>query len=96
MEDEKAERRQVRRTRVLRNAKIILSHRYSIIHCTLHNLTSHGACLALGSTYRVPDSFELTFEHGRSRRPCRVIWRTSSRLGVCFDEPAEPEPAPAN
>ena len=79
------DRRNVQRTRVLRNAKIIVSHRSSIVHCTLQNLTSHGACISLASTYRLPDSFDLTFDHGRSRRQCRVMWRTGNKLGVCFD-----------
>ena len=83
------ERRGVKRTPVLRNAKIILNHRYSIVHCTLQNLTDDGACLSLASTYRLPDTFELTFEHGRSRRVCRVIWRTHNRLGVAFEKPVE-------
>jgi hypothetical protein len=83
------ERRAVQRTRVLRNAKIILDHRSSIVSCTVKNLSSIGACLSVASTYRLPDTFELTFEHGRSRRACRVIWRTDDKLGVAFI-PAEP------
>jgi hypothetical protein len=88
------DRRAVKRTRVQRNAKIIVNERpsngrSSVIHCTLHDLTSHGAQLTLASTFRLPDTFELTFEHGRSRRPCRVVWRTANRFGVCFEKPAD-------
>jgi hypothetical protein len=36
----------------------------------------------------VPEYFELTFELGRTRRPCRVIWRTADELGVAFEEAA--------
>jgi hypothetical protein len=84
------DRRVVRRTRVQRNAKIIVNSRpsngrSSVIHCTLQDLTSHGAQLTLASTFRLPDTFELTFEHGRSRRPCRVVWRTANRFGVAFE-----------
>ncbi len=79
------ERRAVQRTVVLRNAKIILGPRSSIVSCTLKDLTSHGACLSVASTYLLPDTFELTFEHGRSRRACRVMWRTHDKLGVSFD-----------
>ncbi len=81
------ERRAVQRTRVLRNARIILD-RSPMISCTVKDLSSRGACLSVASTYRLPDSFELTFEHGRSRRSCRVIWRTQDKLGVAFDPPA--------
>lgn len=84
------DRRAVQRTRVRRNAKIIVngrpSHgRSSLIHCTLHDLTSCGAQISVASTFRMPDTFELTFELGRTRRPCRVIWRTANRFGVAFE-----------
>jgi hypothetical protein len=84
------DRRSVQRTRVQRNAKIIVSRRpfngaSSAIHCTLQDLTSHGAQIALASTFRLPDTFELTFD-GRSRRTCRVVWRTATRFGVAFEE----------
>jgi hypothetical protein len=80
-------RRAVARTRVLRNAKILARSASPAIHCTVQNLTSVGACLTLGNTYGLPATFELTFEQGRTRRPCRVIWRTTDRLGVRFEEP---------
>ena len=92
------DRRAFRRTAVLRNAKLILSHRTATVCCTLKNLTNHGACLSVASTHGLPDAFELTFDHGRSRRPCRVIWRTSNKLGVSFDATEEdiaPLTAPA-
>jgi hypothetical protein len=76
----------------LRNAKSILGHRSPIVSCTIKDLTSHGACLSVASTYGLPDTFELTFEHGRDRRTCRVMWRTGDKLGVSFD-PAEEQPA---
>jgi len=87
--DEEDERRGVQRTRMLRNAKIIVPHRTSIVHCTVQNVTSGGACLTLASTYGLPETFELTFELGRTRRACRVVWRTDDKLGVAFEqEPA--------
>jgi len=84
-DDESAERRSVGRTKVLRNAKIIVSARTSVIHCTVQNITSGGACLKLANTYGMPEIFELTFEHGRTRRACRVIWRSADQLGVAFE-----------
>jgi hypothetical protein len=83
------ERRAVKRTRVLRCAKIIVPRRSPVIHCTVQNITGGGACLKLANTYGVPQTFELTFEHGRTRRTCRVVWRTDTKLGVTF-EPQEP------
>ena len=84
------ERRIVGRTRILRNAEIVVGGRVvSKVQCTLQELTNTGACLTLASTYRVPDTFELTFDQDRSRRPCWVKWRTGDRLGVSFEKPFE-------
>ena len=84
-DDGPVDRRTVGRTKVLRNAKIIVPARTPVIHCTVQNVTSGGACLKLANTYGVPDIFELTFEHGRTRRACRVAWRTADMLGVAFE-----------
>jgi hypothetical protein len=84
-DEESDDRRGVQRTKVLRNAKIIVPRRSSMIHCTVQNVTSGGACLKLANTYGLPQTFELTFEHGRTRRHCRVVWRTSDELGMAFD-----------
>jgi hypothetical protein len=78
------DRRGVQRTKVLRNAKIIVPRRSPVIHCTVQNITSVGACLKLANTFGVPATFDLTFEHGRTRRACRVVWRTHDKLGVTF------------
>ena len=86
------ERRAFPRPTELRNAKIILGHRSPIVSCTIKDLTGHGARLSVASTYGLPETFELTFEHGRDRRVCRVIWRTHDKLGVSFD-PAADQPA---
>ena len=60
--------------------------RGSMIYCTVQNITSSGACLKLANTYGVPETFELTFEQGRTRRACRVVWRTADELGVAFED----------
>jgi hypothetical protein len=79
------DRRALKRTRVSRNAKIIVPRRSPVICCTVENITGAGACLKLASTFGVPETFDLTFEHGRTRRLCRVIWRTSDKLDVAFE-----------
>ena len=79
------DRRAIQRTRVLRCAEIIVPRRSPVIHCTVQNITGHGACLKLANTRGLPATSELTFEHGRTRRPCPVVWRTDDELGVTFD-----------
>jgi PilZ domain len=83
-EAKQIERRTLKRTRIARNAKIIVPRRSPVIFCTVENITGRGACLKLASTFGVPETFDLTFEHGRTRRSCRVVWRTRDKLGVAF------------
>jgi methyl-accepting chemotaxis protein len=89
VKDAMSERRNMQRTRVSRNAQIVLTQPSNKVHCTLHDLTNTGARLSVASTSQVPDTFELTLDQGRSRRPCRVKWRTDSVLGVSFEKPTE-------
>src|SRR5690348_8695887 len=83
------ERRAIVRTRMQRDAEIVLGGRAGKkIRCTLRDLTNAGACIVLASPHEMPDTFELTLDHGRSLRPCRVRWRAHDRLGVSFEMPA--------
>jgi hypothetical protein len=85
-----SERRDVTRTRIRRNAEIVVARRgVEKLQVTLKDLTSTGACLTLSTTSVVPDTFELTFDRGRSSRPCRVKWRSGDQLGVSFEKPTE-------
>ena len=52
MEDD---RRTIKRTRVLRSAKIIVPRRSPVIHCTVQNINNGGACLKLGLS-EIPSS----------------------------------------
>ena len=83
--DQGRNRRSVQRTRISRNAKIIAPDRSSVIHCTVQDITSGGACLKVANSYGLPHEFELTFEHGRTRRTCRVVWWTEDTIGVAFE-----------
>jgi hypothetical protein len=79
------DRRTATRTRVLRNAEIILNDRGTVVHCTLLDLNKLGARLSFGSTRSISEAFELTLDNARTRRKCRVIWRTGTQLGVSFE-----------
>jgi len=81
------ERRISRRTRVHRNAAIILNDRGAVVQCTLLDLSRTGARLSVSSTFKLSEAFELTFDNGRTRRKCRVQWRTDTKLGVTFEYP---------
>jgi hypothetical protein len=79
------ERRAARRMRTLKGARIILNGGYSVLACTVKNLTDAGAMLQLGETTGVPTHFDLEVEPGRPLRKCSVRWRSPTVLGVSFD-----------
>jgi hypothetical protein len=80
---EEEHRRQVRR-RTLKAGKIIFNHHLSVIDCTIRNLSDGGALLEIPNTIGVPDNFELWIDAEKKSRPCRVAWKTATRVGVAF------------
>jgi PilZ domain len=80
------EKRQVRRTRVLKAAKILFEGHASAIDCTVRNLTTTGACLNVASPVGIPPTFDLSLDSGRTLHPCRVAWRKTDRIGVAFEK----------
>jgi hypothetical protein len=78
------ERRRVQRTRTNRDARILLDRGASAIHCTVYDLTNIGAGLLVEDCAGLPSAFDLTFGSIHTRRPCRVVWRAGTRIGVSF------------
>jgi len=56
----------------------------SIIACAIRHLTELGARIEVPSTIDVPDTFNMTFDGGRSIRPCRLVWRSFNEIAVEF------------
>jgi hypothetical protein len=77
------ERRKFQRTHVMVRARIVLEDS-SIIDCTVLDLTIAGAGILATPMTGISNRFDLTFDGARSLRPCRLIWRTSDRMGVEF------------
>jgi hypothetical protein len=78
------ERRRLQRHRVLKRGSIAFN-RAGTIDCQVRNVSLVGACLEVASQAGIPDEFLLLIEHDHFRRPCHVIWRTPTRMGVEFD-----------
>jgi PilZ domain-containing protein len=85
-----AEKRRIRRQRVLKGGKILLS-RGGAIDCTVRNLSETGACLHLPSSVGVPDSFDIVIGPDSAPTPCRVVWRSAKQIGIAFtpDPPSD-------
>ncbi|MDR3489058.1 MAG: PilZ domain-containing protein [Bradyrhizobium sp.] len=55
------------------------------VDCTVRNLSTTGALLAVSSPVRIPAEFTLVVPSDALRLPCAVVWRTEHRMGVHFD-----------
>jgi len=77
------ERRRLVRTSVQRSARILLEDS-SGLDCMVLDLTNTGAGIQVSNLMSFPEALDLTFDFGRSIRPCRLAWRTSDRVGVEF------------
>jgi len=77
------DRRRLARSRVLKSAKLVVGTS-SVVDCVVRNLTNTGARIAIPNTTRLPEDLVLTFDGGRSMRPCRLIWRRLDETGVEF------------
>jgi hypothetical protein len=78
------DRRAQPRHRTLKAGKIVFNHRFSVVDCTIRNLSVGGACLLVPSTIGIPDDFDLLIEPEKATRPCRVAWKNETRIGVTF------------
>jgi hypothetical protein len=77
------ERRKVQRHRTLKGGSIRFN-RAGGIDCRVRNLSPAGACLDVASQAGIPDDFVLVIAYDRLEQPCRVVWRTATRIGVAF------------
>jgi len=79
-----AERRTtVPRKRTLKSGTIEFN-RAGGITSIVKNLSDTGAMLQVESVIGIPDEFTLFIEADNFKRPCRVIWRQATRIGIRF------------
>ena len=77
------ERRKSARTQVQKRASL-LTEGSSLIDCVVLDLTNSGAGIRVQNLGKVPNILNLTFDSGRSNRPCRLVWHMADRIGVEF------------
>ena len=77
------ERRKVQRGRTLKAGSITFN-RAAGIDCRVRNMSAVGACLEVDSQVGIPNDFVLIVSYDHFTRPCHVIWRSDTRLGVEF------------
>ena len=79
------EARRSKRTPKRHAAWISLNSTSAHIPCVLWDISDGGARLAAPRSNALPAAFNLILsKDGRSRRLCRVVWRTEAQVGVQF------------
>jgi hypothetical protein len=72
------------RIRSFLRAQIIFNNRMSTIDCTIKNISTMGARIALSDSLAVPTEFEIDIpQKGRSYR-ARLVWRDKEAIGIEF------------
>jgi hypothetical protein len=87
-----AELRNVRRTRLLKDGRIVLHRGWSLIDCAIRDISDSGARLSVKSHRELPQKFDLLYVTEERLVPCEVRWRRGDRLGVRFSGPFRKSP----
>ena len=77
------ERRTMVRRRVYKAGKIAL-HNAASIAGVVKNISDTGAMIEIPSLVSIPNEFTLVIESEQLTRPCQVVWREPTRMGVRF------------
>ncbi len=76
------ERRRVRRTRVLKAAKILIGP--STIDCVARDMTEHGLRLRLDHYMPLPSKFSVQLTESSEEHPVMLKWQRDRECGVAF------------
>ena len=82
------EQRAHQRTKTLYKGKVVAEGRFSLIDCTVRDLSESGARIEFGATYFPAPEFELEIPSKQMRFWARLVWSSGLRHGVTFFEPA--------
>jgi hypothetical protein len=91
-DDGGAHHRSEHRKRTLKQAKIVLTD-WTIMDCTIRDISEKGARLVLGDVVTLPTEFRLLFVSSNTIVPVRVLWQRGTAAGVGFTGPEEPVPS---
>ena len=70
--------------RVLKAAKIVNLVSWTLVDCTLRDLTETSATITCGDQIAVPNDFRLLIPSENSIQNAKVIWRKDANIGMEF------------
>jgi hypothetical protein len=77
------DRRQAKRRRVLKGARILVPEMGISCDCAIRDLSEMGAGLIFTTPVAIGETFELAM-YDNTIKQCRVVWRAGRRAGVAF------------
>lgn len=86
------DKRTVRRSKVLKNGKIVSMDYSSVASCSVRDVSTKGARILYTGRAPVPDAFQLLIQSDKSIRDARVVWREGDLIGVEFTSEARRVP----
>jgi PilZ domain-containing protein len=78
------DRRYSQRSRVFRNAHLVLFANTCVVDCLVQDLTARGARIRIPENLQLAKSVGMTFDRGHTIRRCRIVWRKISDAGLQF------------
>ncbi len=75
------------RSRVLKSCKVVNMNQWSVIDCTVRDLSETGAKLICGDPKAIPNEFRFLLPTENTIRNARVAWRRIDTVGIEFTGP---------
>lgn len=76
--------RRTSRHRVLKEGKIVMLNNWSVVDCSVRDLSETGARIRCKDQRAVPSEFKLLMLADNRIRDARVVWRKDDQLGLQF------------
>ncbi len=86
-------KRKAVRSRVLKGAKIISMDKWSVVDCTIRDLSTTGARIICGDQAAVPNEFRFMIPSENTICTAKVVWRREDLLGIVFTSEKTRAPA---
>ena len=77
-----------RRSRVLKDGKIVTLNNQSVVDCCVRDWSQNGARIRCAHQAAVPNDFRLMMPGDNTIRDARVVWRRDDYLGIVFTSEA--------
>jgi len=78
------EHRRSQRTRTILQGRVVLNNRFSLLECTVRDLSETGAQIAFAHPVTLPSEVELEIPTKRLSTPAKVMWSNGKTHGLMF------------